>query len=79
MKKCREKNYTSVRGFHEDWLLMFDNAKKFNGETSWIAFDADVLKAELDRLLSKYKILEEQKKPEPDAPTPKKKETKNQV
>uniref|UniRef100_A0A7S3QBD0 Uncharacterized protein n=1 Tax=Chaetoceros debilis TaxID=122233 RepID=A0A7S3QBD0_9STRA len=73
MKKCREKNYTSVRGFHEDWLLMFDNAKKFNGETSWIAFDADVLKAELDRLLSKYKILEEQKKPEPDAPTPKKK------
>jgi len=72
MKKCRGKIYTSVRQYHSDFMLMFANAKKFNGDTSWIANDANVLEAELNRLLNKYKIMEEEPKKE-EAPPPKKK------
>jgi hypothetical protein len=59
MKKCKSKVYTMIKDFVSDWTLMFDNAKKFNGETSWIYADAKVLNSELQRLLDKNKLLEE--------------------
>lgn len=55
MKKCRSKQYEKVKEFVDDWELMFENAKTFNGEESWIYADAKVLNSELQRLLEKNK------------------------
>ena len=55
MKKCRSKQYEKVKEFADDWELMFENAKTFNGEESWIYADAKVLNSELQRLLEKNK------------------------
>jgi hypothetical protein len=38
---------------------LFENAKKYNGEESWVANDADALKKELDRLMKKNGFVEE--------------------
>ena len=57
MKKCRSKLYEKVKEFRDDWNLMFDNAKTFNGEGSWIVADAIVLDNELQRLLEKNDFL----------------------
>ena len=65
MKKCRTKVYNNAFQYHADWKLMFANAVKFNGESSWIVADGKVLEVELNRLLQKYRVLEEAK-PEPE-------------
>ena len=65
MKKCRGKIYSSAKAYHDDWKLMFANAVKFNGEASWIVADGKVLEVELNRLLQKYKLLEEQESAPP--------------
>lgn len=57
MKKCKSKEYEMVKQYVDDWKLMFNNAKKFNGETSWIYADAKVLESELQRLLEKNNLL----------------------
>ena len=59
MKKCRVKQYSSTAEYHNDWKLMFSNAVKFNGESSWIAADGKVLEVELNRLLQKYNVLDQ--------------------
>jgi hypothetical protein len=63
MRKCRAFEYTSTREFIADWSLLFANALKFNGEGSWIVEDSKVLEKELNRLITKYKILEEASPP----------------
>lgn len=63
MRKCRAFEYTSVREFHSDWSLLFNNALKFNGEGSWIVEDSKVLENELNRLITKHKMFEQESPP----------------
>lgn len=51
LRKCRAKLYVNIPEFREDWNLMFANARKFNGETSWVVDDAKALEKELERVL----------------------------
>jgi hypothetical protein len=51
LRKCRAKMYTTIREFRDDWSLMFANARKFNGENSWVVDDAKALEKELERVL----------------------------
>jgi ATP-dependent helicase STH1/SNF2 len=53
LRKCRGHLFVRISEFWDDWKLLFDNAKKFNGEGSWVANDADALKRELERLMKK--------------------------
>lgn len=51
LRKCRAKVYETIREFRDDWTLMFANARKFNGENSWVVDDAKALEKELERVL----------------------------
>ena len=53
LRKCRAKLYSSVNDFRDDWNTLFKNALTYNGEGSWIANDAEVIRGELDRLIEK--------------------------
>jgi ATP-dependent helicase STH1/SNF2 len=53
LRKCRAKLYSSANNFLDDWNTLFKNALTYNGEGSWIVNDADVIRAELDRLMEK--------------------------
>lgn len=53
LRKCRAKIYVNLVEFKADWLLMFANARKFNGENSWVVDDAKGLERELERVLKK--------------------------
>jgi hypothetical protein len=53
LRKCRAKIYSNLQEFNDDWMLMFANAKKFNGEDSWVVEDAKALEKELQRVLKK--------------------------
>jgi hypothetical protein len=53
LRKCRAKIYSNVPEYREDWSLMFANARKFNGEDSWVVVDAVALEKELERVLKK--------------------------
>jgi hypothetical protein len=53
LRKCRAKIYTNIPEYREDWNLMFANARKFNGEDSWVVVDAVALEKELERVLKK--------------------------
>ncbi len=53
LRKCRAKLYSSVKDFREDWKTLFQNARTYNGEGSWIVNMADVIRGELDRLMEK--------------------------
>lgn len=63
LRKCRNKLYASIPEFKDDWKLMFANAKKFNGEDSWVVQDASALEKELDRALKKNGFVDDQKPP----------------
>jgi hypothetical protein len=43
--------------------LLFNNALKFNGEGSWIVEDSKVLENELNRLITKHKMFEQESPP----------------
>lgn len=53
LRKCRAKLYSNIPAFREDWNLMFANARKFNGDDSWVVEDAKALEKELERVLKK--------------------------
>jgi ATP-dependent helicase STH1/SNF2 len=53
LRKCRAKLYANLREFKADWTLMFANARKFNGDDSWVVEDATALQKELERVLKK--------------------------
>lgn len=53
LRKCRAKLYPDIREFKDDWKLMFANARRFNGEGSWVVVDALALEKELERVLKK--------------------------
>jgi len=53
LRKCRNKMYTTLLEFREDWNLMFANAKQFNGEDSWVVQDGKTIEKELERVLKK--------------------------
>ena len=53
LRKCRAKIYTSIPEYREDWNLMFANARRFNGDDSWVVVDAMALEKELERVLKK--------------------------
>eukprot|EP00536_Pseudo-nitzschia_multiseries_P003669 jgi/Psemu1/323122/estExt_fgenesh1_pg.C_570037 len=53
LRKCRGKLYANLQEFHDDWKLMFANAKQFNGEDSWVVEDGKTIKKELDRVMKK--------------------------
>ncbi len=67
LRKCRSKTYANLQEFRDDWKLMFANARKFNGDDSWVVRDGDALQRELERVLTKNGFADE--KP----PSPKKK------
>lgn len=69
LRKCRGKLYTDLQEFRDDWKLMFQNAKTFNGDGSWVAQDANSLQQELDRVMKKSGFADEgPKKPVPARP-----------
>jgi hypothetical protein len=53
LRKCRNKLYITIPEYREDWNLMFANARRFNGDDSWVAQDALALEKELERVLKK--------------------------
>ena len=53
LRKCRGHLYSDVKEFRDDWKLLFANAKRFNGEESWVAGDAKALERELERVMKK--------------------------
>ena len=53
LRKCRAKLYVNLQEFKADWTLMFANARKFNGDDSWVVEDATALQKELERVLKK--------------------------
>eukprot|EP00956_Cyclotella_meneghiniana_P035021 scaffold110397_cov72-Cyclotella_meneghiniana.AAC.3 len=53
LRKCRAKLYSNIKEFSEDWHILFTNASTYNGEGSWVAIDANTLKAEFTRLMEK--------------------------
>jgi hypothetical protein len=53
LRKCRAKLYADLQEFKADWSLMFANARKFNGDDSWVVEDATALQKELERVLKK--------------------------
>jgi len=59
LRKCRAKLYANLQEFKSDWLLMFANARKFNGDDSWVVEDASALEKELERVLKKNGFSEE--------------------
>merc|ERR1712113_1248007 len=72
LRKCRGKLYGDLQEFHDDWKLMFTNAKEFNGEDCWVVEDGKTIKKELDRVLKKNGFCDEGSKPK-TPPKPKKK------
>merc|ERR1711865_132557 len=50
LRKCRAKLYGNLQEFHDDWKLMFANAKQFNGEDSWVAEDGKNIKTKKLRI-----------------------------
>merc|ERR1712176_1222248 len=72
LRKCRGKMYANMQEFHDDWKLMFANAKQFNGDDSWVVEDGKTIKKELDRVLKKNGFGDEGAKPK-TPPKPKKK------
>ena len=62
MKKVKKGGYAKVKEFYDDWQLIFQNALKYNGQDSWVTTDATKLRAELDRLIEKSKLLMEEEK-----------------
>jgi len=76
LRKCRGKLYSNLQEFRDDWKLMVANAKQFNGEDSWVVEDGKALVKELDRVLKKNGISNEDvaaKPKTPPKPTKKKK------
>lgn len=53
LRKCRSHLYSDVQEFRDDWKLLFANARKFNGEDSWVTTDAKALERELERVMKK--------------------------
>jgi len=53
LRKCRGHLYSDIQEFRDDWKLLFANAKKFNGEDSWVTNDAKALERELERVMKK--------------------------
>ena len=72
LRKCRGKLYVNMHEYRDDWKLMFQNAKTFNGEDSWVVKDGIALEKELERILKKNGFGEEAPK-KPPPPKPKKK------
>jgi ATP-dependent helicase STH1/SNF2 len=60
LRKCRNKLYTTLSQFRDDWNLMFANAKQFNGEDSWVVQDGKTIEKELERVLKKSGFVIEQ-------------------
>lgn len=63
LRKCRSKLYNNIPEFKDDWKLMFANARKFNGDGSWVVEDARALERELERVLKKNGFVDDLKPP----------------
>jgi ATP-dependent helicase STH1/SNF2 len=53
-RKITNGSYKSVDAFRDDWLQMFDNARIFNEEGSWVYEDANVMQRELGPLWERF-------------------------
>jgi hypothetical protein len=63
LRKCRAKLYNNIVEFKDDWKLMFSNARKFNGDDSWVVEDAKAIEKELERVMKKNGFVDDQKPP----------------
>merc|ERR1712157_663808 len=57
IKKCLTEKYNFVNDYIYDWNLLFQNAKCYNEEGSWIVQDGNALENELNRLLNYHDLL----------------------
>lgn len=64
LRKCRGHLYSNIAEFWEDWKVLVVNAKKYNGEGSWVSNDAEALQRELERVMKKQG-LDDQPPPPP--------------
>lgn len=53
LRKCRGHLYASLQEFWDDWKVLFANARKYNGDGSWVVKDAESLQKELERVMKK--------------------------
>jgi ATP-dependent helicase STH1/SNF2 len=55
-KRTNANNYKTVTAYRADWKLMFDNARTYNQEGSWVYIDAEemekVFQAAFDRFVA---------------------------
>ena len=55
-KRTNANNYKTVTAYRADWKLMFDNARTYNQEGSWVYIDAEemekVFEAAYDRFVA---------------------------
>lgn len=63
LRKCRGKLYNNIPEFKDDWKLMFANARKFNGDGSWVVEDAKALEKELERVMKNNGFIDDHKPP----------------
>lgn len=52
-KRIGVNYYKSVLDFREDWRLMFNNARTYNQEGSWVYQDADEMEKIFDSMFNK--------------------------
>jgi ATP-dependent helicase STH1/SNF2 len=52
-RRITGNQYKSVLDFREDWLLMFNNARTYNQEGSWVYQDADEMQKVFDAAFNK--------------------------
>ena len=53
-KRITSNYYKSVLDFREDWRLMFNNARTYNQEGSWVYNDADEMEKVFDAAFDKH-------------------------
>jgi Bromodomain len=63
LRRCRSKIYNNISEFKDDWKLMFSNARKFNGDDSWVVEDAKAIEKELERVMKKNGFVDDLKPP----------------
>ncbi|KAH6917669.1 SNF2-family ATP dependent chromatin remodeling factor snf21 [Coprinopsis sp. MPI-PUGE-AT-0042] len=53
-KKISSQGYANVQLFHSDWTLMFNNARTYNQEGSWVYVDAEEMEKVFKKAFDKH-------------------------
>ena len=55
-KKTSSQGYANVQLFHADWTLMFNNARTYNQEGSWVYVDAEEMEKVFKKAFDKHVV-----------------------